>query len=146
MITPMIDKTFKTTLHPPYILTVFLEDTDASGFVYHPNYLKYCERARTDLLYHKGISHGNLIAQQQEMFVVYSMSCNFLASAHLHDQLCIYTDIESIHGARVNLKQSIVKDSQLLVKANITLAYVDRKSLLPKPIRVPEFIISALYS
>ena len=132
--------------HPPYLLTVFLEDTDATGFVYHSNYLKYCERARTELLYHKGVSHAKLIESHRAMFVVYSIVCHFLAPARLEDQLLIYTDIESIQGARIKLKQSIVKDGQLLVKADIALAYVDQNSQPPKPIRVPKFIISALNS
>ena len=72
--------------------------------------------------------------------------CQFLAPARLEDQLLIYTDIESIQGARIKLKQSIVKDGQLLVKADIALAYVDQNSQPPKPIRVPKFIISALNS
>lgn len=128
----------------PYTLKVYLEDTDASGFVYHANYLKYFERARTETLYHKGICHAQLLAQQKTMFVVYSIEVNFIRPAVLADVLEIYTEITEIRGARVFLKQSIVKQGQLLVQASIALAYIHLDTAQKKPLRIPDFITSAL--
>lgn len=130
----------------PYTLKIYLEDTDAGGFVYHANYLKYLERARTEVLYHKGICHAQLLAQQKTMFVVYSLNIHFLTAACLADELNIYTEIEDIKGARVFLKQSIVRQGQLLVQANIALAYIRLDTPIKKPLRIPNFIISALLS
>ena len=125
-------------------MTVFLEDTDAGGYVYHANYLKYLERARTMALYHKGISHAQLIAQHQQMFVVYSLTIDFLTAARLGDELEVFTAIDHLVGARVRMKQSIVREGQLLVKATITLAYVDQTQPIVKPVRIPRFITKAL--
>jgi acyl-CoA thioester hydrolase len=140
----MGNKTLNNTTALPYKLKVYLEDTDAGGFVYYANYLKYLERARTEVLYHKGVCHAQLLHIQKTMFVVSSLNINFLAPACLADELNIHTDIESVKGARVFLKQSIVRDNQLLVQANIVLAYINLDNLLKKPLRIPDFIISAL--
>ncbi len=102
------------------------------------------ERARTEVLYHKGVCHAQLLKQQKTMFVVYSLDINFLAPACLADELNIYTEVENIKGARVFLKQSIVKEGQLLVQASIVLVYINLDSLIKKPLRIPDFIISAL--
>ncbi len=128
----------------PYTLTVYLEDTDAGGFVYHANYLKYMERARTMLLYHKGIDHAQLIKDHHHMFVVYTMAIQFLSAAKLGDTLQVFTTLDSITGARATMNQSIVREGKLLVKANVTLAYIDQASPTSRPVRIPKFITRAL--
>ncbi len=125
----------------PYKLNVFIEDTDATGFVYHANYLKYLERARAMLLYHKGISHAQLIQQKNLMFIVKSCEIEYKRPAYFEDELNVYTDIEEVVGARVKLKQSIVRGAELLVKANITLACVTVEG---RPIRLPPFVVTVL--
>lgn len=129
------------TENEPYTLNVFIEDTDASGFVYHANYLKYLERARAMLLYHKGISHAQLIQEKKLMFIVKSCEIEYKKPAYFEDELNVHTDIEEIAGARVKLKQSIVRGAELLVKANITLACV---TVQGRPIRIPPFIETVL--
>lgn len=118
-----------------------MEDTDASGFVYHANYLKYLERARAMLLYHKGISHAQLIQKEKLMFMVKSCEIDYQKPAHFEDELKIYTDIEEIVGARVKIKQSIVRGAALLVKANIILACVTTQG---RPVRIPPFVATVL--
>jgi acyl-CoA thioester hydrolase len=129
------------TENMPYKLNVFIEDTDATGFVYHANYLKYLERARAMLLYHKGISHAQLIQQKNLMFIVKSCEIEYKRPAYFEDELNVYTDIEEVVGARVKLKQSIVRGAELLVKANITLACVTVEG---RPIRLPPFVVTVL--
>lgn len=130
------------TDNEPYKVRIFLEDTDAGGFVYHANYLKYIERARTMLFYKNGIDHGKLILHEQLMVVVRSCSLDYMAPACLGDELIINTSIEEITGARLKLKQSIVRGLQVLVKADIVLACVHLKT--NKPARIPTFITAAL--
>lgn len=129
------------TENEPYILNVFIEDTDASGFVYHANYLKYLERARAMLLYHKGVSHAQLMQKEKLMFMVKSCEIDYQKPAYFEDELKIYTYIEEIAGARVKIKQSIVRGADLLVKASIILACV---TIQGRPIRVPSFVSTVL--
>lgn len=129
------------TENKPYTLNVFIEDTDASGFVYHANYLKYLERARAMLLYHRGISHAQLIQEKKLMFIVKSCEIEYKKPAYFENELNVHTDIEEIAGARVKLKQSIVRRAELLVKASITLACVTVEG---RPVRIPPFVREVL--
>ena len=124
----------------PYILTVFIEDTDITGFVYYANYLKYLERARAMLLYHKGVSHAQLIEKEKLMFVVKSCEVDYKKPARFEDELKIYTSIEEVCGASLKLKQLVVRGTELLVQASISLVCV---TLEGKPTRLPSFVTIA---
>jgi acyl-CoA thioester hydrolase len=129
------------TRNEPYIVKVFIEDTDIGGLVYHANYLKYLERARSMLLYHKGITHAQLRENKKLMFVLKSCNIVYEKPAYLEDELFVYTEPELLSGARLKMKQSIVRGQDLLVKADMVLACV---TLEGRPVRVPPFIASAL--
>src|SRR5213076_2612111 len=86
---------------------VYYEDTDFSGAVYHANFLKFCERARSECLRLLGIHHR---AQSDETgarigFVVRRMSCEFRKPAHFDDLLEIETRLLEVSGARMELDQ-----------------------------------------
>lgn len=129
------------TKEQPYRVKVFIEDTDIGGFVYHANYLKYLERARSMLLYHKGVTHAQLREQKKLMFVVKTCSIVYEKPAYLEDELAVFTSTESFSGARLKMKQSIVRGQEVLVKADIVLACV---TIEGKPVRIPPFIVTAL--
>ncbi len=82
---------------------VYYEDTDAGGVVYHANYLRYCERARTDFLRLLGIRHGELRDEQGRPlhFLVRRMNCDFLRPARLNDVLEVRTRL--VRGSRVRM-------------------------------------------
>ena len=82
---------------------VYYEDTDAGGVVYHANYLRFCERARTDFLRLLGIRHGELRDEQGRMlhFLVRRMNCDFLRPAFLNDVLEVRTRL--VRGSRVRM-------------------------------------------
>ena len=117
---------------------VYYEDTDAGQVVYHANYLKYCERARTDCLRLMGI-HQSAFADMG--FVVRRMTCDFLKSARLDDLLEIETRFLTMGGARLELDQRVMRESNTLFKASVTVALVDIQG---RPRRLPEFIASRL--
>lgn len=117
---------------------VYYEDTDAGLVVYHANYLKYCERARTDCLRLMGI-HQSAFADMG--FVVRRMTCDFLKSARLDDLLEIETRFLTMGGARLELDQRVMRESNTLFKASVTVALVDIQG---RPRRLPEFIASRL--
>lgn len=87
---------------------VYLEDTDAQGIVYHANYLKYCERSRTEVLGLSGYTLGEMQARGY-LFVVYEMHLRFLRSARLHDELEVVTRTERSSDYRVVFRHQVFK-------------------------------------
>jgi acyl-CoA thioester hydrolase len=87
---------------------VYLEDTDAQGIVYHANYLKYCERSRTEVLGLSGYTLGEMQTRGY-LFVVYEMHLRFLRSARLHDELEVVTRTERTSDYRVVFHHQVFK-------------------------------------
>jgi acyl-CoA thioester hydrolase len=117
-------------------VTVYYEDTDITGVVYHANYLKYCERARSEIL---GTERLYQIHQQENLsFVVYRAEMNFRRGAVLGDRLEVQTQPTLTSPYRVQFLQNIVRssDQQLLVKAVIELVCIRQE----KPVLVPDWI------
>jgi len=108
-------------------IRVYYEDTDFSGFVYHANYLKFCERGRSDCLRLLGVHHHELEANSQSGFVVRQMNCDFLKPARIDDVLEVKTRFVLATGARMHLDQSVWRSDDCLFKANVTAALVDAK-------------------
>jgi acyl-CoA thioester hydrolase len=116
---------------------VYYEDTDFSGAVYHANYLKFCERGRSDCLRLLGIHHHELHWHETEGrmgFVVRRMVCEFLRPAQIDDLLIVETRFVVIAGARLELEQWIKRGSEKLFKAKVTVALVDAAG---RPKRIP---------
>ena len=116
-------------------VTIYLEDTDAQGIVYHANYLKYCERGRTDLLKLNGYTLGE--SQRQGVrFVVFEMQLRFLQPARLHDELEVRTTGVRSSDYRIVFKHQICrKDAAeaLFVADAIVVAIDDEGELCPVP-------------
>jgi acyl-CoA thioester hydrolase len=118
-------------------LRVFYEDTDFSGYVYHANYLKYCERARSDYLRVIGVDQNAMLAQGQA-FVVRKMDCEFLRPAKFEDILEVETLLVEMGGARFELAQLVKRGVEEIFKAKVTLAII---GLGGRPQRIPhEFV------
>ena len=84
---------------------VYYEDTDAGGVVYYANYLKFCERARTEWLRTLGVSQQALIDEQGLAFVVRSVQADYLASARLDDALEVVTRVAMLRRASLLFEQ-----------------------------------------
>jgi len=110
---------------------VYYEDTDTGGMVYHANYLKYCERGRSDWLRLLGIHHHLL---NNLGFVVRHMACDFRKPARLDDLLEVETRLLERAGARFELDQSVKKTGEALFAARVTVALVDSAG---RPRRIP---------
>jgi acyl-CoA thioester hydrolase len=119
-----------------YNITVFLEDTDAGGIVYHSRYLNYMERCRTQSFYHKGINYAQLIHSNEGHFVIKHIDINYLKPAYLGDELIVTADVVKQTGASITCDQQILKDGVVISKATVLLVFIDPKSGLPK--RIPE--------
>ena len=103
-------------------IRVYFEDTDIGGIVYHSNYINFCERARSEILFENGISPFD--ASSNSGFVVKSLQCNFLKSATLGDLLDVKTKVLSIGKVKFSLLQEIFKDEQKLFSMEIELVNI----------------------
>ena len=123
-----------------YALRINYEDTDFSGFVYHANYLKFCERARSDYLRVMGVDQKAMFAEGTA-FVVRRMDCNFLAPARFEDELTVETDFKEMHGARFELSQTIKRGPDILFTAAVTVVLIDGRG---RPKRISPELAAAL--
>jgi acyl-CoA thioester hydrolase len=114
---------------------VYFEDTDAGGMVYYANYLKFAERARTEMLREAGINHAEMVARDGLMLVVRRCIADYHRSARLDDALEISTGIQAVAGATVTLDQVIRRGSEVLVELTVTIACVTKEG---RATRLPE--------
>ena len=106
---------------------VYYEDTDAGGIVYYANYLKFFERARTEMIYDLfGLNHKKLKINHDVVFVVRSCNIKYSKSAEFEDQLNIQTEIIKKSPVRLNLLQEVKREEELLVSAEIELAVINQ--------------------
>ena len=116
-----------------YQVRVFYEDTDFSGYVYHANYLKYCERARSDYLRVIGVDQNAMFAEGQA-FVVRKMDCEFLRPAKFEDVLDVETRPIEMSGARFELAQIVKRGAGEVFSARVTVAIIGPSG---RPQRIP---------
>ena len=118
-----------------YAIRVYYEDTDAGGVVYHANYLRYAERARTEALRDLGVPHAELVNQFGVMFMVRGLEVDYERGARLDEALTVETEVLDVGGASVRLRQTVRnKDGTCAVLA-IRLACVRLEG--NKPGRIP---------
>lgn len=128
-----------------YHLRVYYEDTDAGGIVYHANYLRFAERARTEALRELGLPHAAMVEQFALMFVVRRIEIDYLRPARLDDSLAVVTRAEAVGGASARLRQAITaEDGTELAVAHVDLACVALGESRPR--RIPPQWRAALAS
>jgi acyl-CoA thioester hydrolase len=89
-----------------YVVRVYYEDTDAGGVVYHANYLRFAERARTESLRAMGVPHADMLAGFGLIYVVRRIKLDYVAPARLDDSLAVTTEVLAVGGASMALRQS----------------------------------------
>ncbi len=114
---------------------VYYEDTDAAGIVYHANYLKFAERARTEWLRVLGFEQSRLMLEEKVLFPVYHLEINFFSSAKLDDLLALETQILEIKNVSMKLRQIIKCENKKLASLDVWIACVN---LEKKPTRWPK--------
>ena len=107
-----------------FSIRVYYEDTDAGGVVYHANYLRYFERARTDMLALAGADLGAALAAGEGGYVVSAADLSFLRPARLGDALVITSRMAEIRQASCVVQQRVMRDGHLLVEGRLTVAFV----------------------
>lgn len=124
-------------------IRVYYEDTDAGGIVYYANYLKFCERGRTELLRCAGFENKPLMEREGFIFVVRHLVADYRASAFLDDILRVETSVAAVKNASFLMKQSVFRHNVQLFEMDVTLVCVGTNG---KPVRLPEDVKRALLS
>lgn len=106
-------------------LRVYYEDTDLAGIVYYANYLKFIERARSEYLRALGVDQRVLKAEDGIVFAVRRVEADYLRPAHFDDHLTVMTELESLRGARIVLRQDVVRKSDTLFSSVVTIVCLD---------------------
>lgn len=109
-------------------IRVYYEDTDVGGVVYHANYIKYCERARSEIFFAKGLSP----AINDTHFVVSELECKFYRPAILGDILEIKTELKGLKNASLVLQQSIYKEDKKIFEMQVKLGFVNTDGKITK--------------
>ena len=121
---------------------VYYEDTDLAGVVYYANYLKFLERARTEWLRGLGVEQPELVNEHQVVFVVRAINIDYLRPARFDDVLTATVQLENAQASTVNLKQSVVRGTEILVSAKVRLVCVN--TLTFRPVRIPARLVEKL--
>lgn len=133
-----------------YRLRIYYEDTDTGGIVYHADYLKFAERARTEMLRLIGATHSDIIENDGVMFIVRKADVDYRAAARLDDVVEVRSRMLAFKGATVSARQTIYKvedgavdpDRGHLVDIDLLLACVSEES--GRPARVPATLTNAI--
>jgi acyl-CoA thioester hydrolase len=120
---------------------VYYEDTDAAGIVYYANYLKFAERARTEMMRLFGVEHETWRQTEGTAFIVRRVAIEYRAPARLDDLLVVETRVKETGGASILLDQDIKRDDTLLADSTILIACVGRNG---RPVRMPHALRAAL--
>ena len=113
---------------------VYYEDTDVGGVVYYANYLKFCERARSDLFFQKNMSPHN----GDEFFVVKHVEANYIKSAVFADELDVTCELIEKKAASIVIYQEVLKNGELLFTGKFKLVFLKNH----KPSRIPKDLMN----
>ncbi|OHC76522.1 MAG: tol-pal system-associated acyl-CoA thioesterase [Rhodospirillales bacterium RIFCSPLOWO2_12_FULL_58_28] len=114
---------------------VYYEDTDAGGIVYYANYLKFAERARTEMLRDLGAENSKIMKSDGIVMAVHHCSADYLKPARLDDMLAVHTRLVKIGGASLHLDQTVVRDGEDIARMKIRLVCM---TLAGSSARLPE--------
>jgi len=112
-------------------IRVYYEDTDAGGIVYHTNYIKYCERARSEIFFQRDMIPS---LSDTSGFVVRDIKASFLATSTLGDTLDVTSKVLTLKGTSLILLQEVWKEEVKVFSMEVVLVYVDSG----KPCRIPQ--------
>lgn len=120
---------------------VYYEDTDAFGIVYYANYLRYAERARTEMLRTFGTDNVRLRRELDRLFAVRRCAVEYRSPARLEDALVVATRVVRVAGASFSLGQSIRRGADVLVDVDVMLACITGAG---QPARLPDALRAGL--
>ncbi|MGR3839446.1 MAG: tol-pal system-associated acyl-CoA thioesterase [Cognatishimia sp.] len=120
-------------------IRVYYEDTDMAGIVYHANYLKFIERARSDWVRSKGVDQTQLKEDEGLVFVVRKIDADYFKPAKFDEELTVETRAVQVTGARLVMEQIVKRDNELLFQAMVTVVCANeagQAARLPQNLRL----------
>lgn len=107
-----------------FAIRVYYEDTDAGGVVYHANFLRYFERARSDMLMLSGADHAAALEDGEGAYVVAAAELRYVRPARLNDALIVESRMIEARNAACVIQQRVMRDGALVCEGKLTLAWV----------------------
>jgi acyl-CoA thioester hydrolase len=117
-----------------FALSVYFEDTDTAGVVYYANYLKFMERARSDMIRAVGIDQAEMLRGDGSAYFVTHVDIHYRRPARLADELRVVSTVEQVRASSVHIHQRVMRGPELLADASVTAAFLDREG---RPRRQP---------
>jgi acyl-CoA thioester hydrolase len=105
-------------------LRVYFEDTDVAGIVYYANYLRFMERARSDLLRIAGVDQRAALEGGEGVYAVAEVSIRYKSPAKLGDDLLVRTEVREVRAASVLIQQRVMRGGDILADATVTAAFL----------------------
>lgn len=118
-----------------FALTVYFEDTDTAGVVYYANYLKFMERARSDMIRAVGVDQAEALRGDGSAYFVTHVDIKYRKPARLGDDLVVVSTVQAVRAASVDIHQQVIRGTEQLADARVTAAYLDRDG---RPQRQPK--------
>src|SRR3954470_17783 len=108
-----------------FALTVYFEDTDAYGIVYYANYLKFMERARSDMIRAVGVDQAAELAASGSAYAVVEVDIRYRRPGRLGDDLQVVSTVDQVRASSVHIHQRVMRGPELLTDARVTAAFLD---------------------
>ena len=107
-----------------FALSVYFEDTDAAGIVYYANYLRFMERARSDMIRAAGVDQVAELQASGSAYAVAEVNIRYLKPARLGDDLVVVSTVEAVRGVSVLIHQRVMRGHEQLTDAGVTAAFL----------------------
>ena len=107
-----------------FALRVYFEDTDVAGIVYYANYLRFMERARSDMLRAVGIDQRAAMEQGEGVYAVADLAIKYRGSARLDDELVVLSEVTQVRAAACVIQQRVMRGEEILTDATVTAAFI----------------------
>ena len=124
-----------------YTFKIYYEDTDSGGVVYYANYLKFIERARTEMINELGFTLTKLLNDYDRLFLVKKIECDYIESCSLEDTLNVQSRVLLVKNASFELEQNLLKQNKIIFRSKIVMVCVNSQGA---PSKIPNELHSLM--
>ena len=124
-----------------YTFKIYYEDTDSGGVVYYANYLKFIERARTEMINELGFTLTTLLKDYDRLFLVKKIECDYIEPCKLEERLNIQSKVLVLKNASFELEQNILKQNKIIFRSKIVMVCVNSQGA---PSKIPNELHSLM--
>ena len=124
-----------------YTFKIYYEDTDSGGVVYYANYLKFIERARTEMINELGFTLTTLLKDYDRLFLVKKIECDYIKSCKLEDTLNVQSRVLAFKKVSFELEQNLLKQNKIIFRSKILMVCVNSQGA---PSKIPNELHSLM--